>query len=123
MKNANIKAMEKKLNDLLEKIRQVQAALAALGQSTAGLGMPSYTPFPTTPISGGGGGGGANPYGGQDRNYDVNNNITINQTSMTSPLDTANSVLYAIQYGQVIQVTPGTVTSGMYAQQGVQYAQ
>ncbi len=116
------KLMEQ-IADLVASIEAAMQALAALGVMSGGFGgglvPPLLPPNPYSGIGGGGGGGGSNLLAANN----TNTNITINQSTLTNPQETANSILYAIQYGQVIQVVPSIVTSGQYANEGVQYLQ
>lgn len=101
------KAMTKKLDDLLEKIRAVQAALAALGASTgAGFTPPTYTPYtkslPVVPT----------PTTTTPATTTTNNNITLNQNTLTDPQSTANAIVYALKYGQVIEVSSTAKRAG-----------
>lgn len=99
------KSMMKKLNELIEKIRETQAALAALGSMPSpSFAMPSYIPFSpitpsTTTIT--------TPSG-----TTTNNNISIVQNTQSDPVSTANSVVSAIKFGNVIVPTaPSTLAS------------
>jgi hypothetical protein len=91
------KSMEKKLNDLLNKIRETAAAIAALGGATPNFEIPSYTPFvsPTPSVA-------------DNSSTTNNNNITIIQNTQSNPIDTSNSVLSAIKFGNVIVPTAPT---------------
>ena len=42
-------------------------------------------------------------------------NINVTGVNLTSPQETAQQIQYAIKYGQVVQVQPGTVTTGLMA--------
>lgn len=41
--------------------------------------------------------------------------INVTGVNLTSPQETANQIQYAIKYGQVVQVAPGTATTGLAA--------
>jgi tetratricopeptide (TPR) repeat protein len=98
------KSMQKKLDDLIEKIRAAQAAIAALGGASPTAPMPSYTPFSSTPII-----TNANPYGGQDRDTGITNNISVTSVTNADSKTIANDIVYAIKYGQVVEVAPNYV--------------
>lgn len=99
------KSMEKKLNDLIAKIREAQTAIAALGGTAPTVAMPTYTPastIPTTPVI-------------PTNQSSTTNNINLTAVTNADSKTIANDIVYAIKYGQVIEVTPGIEITGLAA--------
>lgn len=109
------KATLEKIEELKAKLAEVIALIAAISAAQAqaiAMQTPVYTPVvPTTPVT---------PTTPTTPTTTVNNNTTVLASTNANPQAIADSVQYAMQYGQVIQIAPGTVTTGLSAaQQGM----